>query len=137
MNNRSVEIQMFYGASPQIIEKAAKLRATMTETEKMLWEFLRKNKVMGLKFRQQHPIYLFIVDFYCHALKLVIEIDGGYHNRREQKEYDINRTVELENLGITVIRFTNHQVDNDFKNIKQEIIKQCKTRRDELEHPFK
>jgi len=132
MQKRSVEIQMYYGASPQIMEKATNLRHNMTEHESILWEFLCKNKVMGLKFRRQHPIYLFIVDFYCHLLKLVIEIDGDYHLRPEQKEYDYNRTGELENLGIKVIRFTNKQIENNKKAVKQEIIKECKKRKEEL-----
>lgn len=132
MSNRSIEIQMFYGASPQIMEKASVLRNRMTEQECVLWEFLCKKKVMGFKFRRQHPIYMFIVDFYCHTLKLVIEVDGGYHLRPEQKEYDYNRTGEIENLGIKVIRFTNDEIDNDIKSVKLEIINQCKIRKEEL-----
>lgn len=132
MQNRSVEIQMFYGASPQIMDKASTLRNSMTEQESILWEFLCKKKVMGFKFRRQHPIYMFIVDFYCHPLKLVIEVDGGYHLRQEQQEYDDKRTGELESLGIKVIRFINDEIENDFKSVKQEVIRQCKIRKKEI-----
>jgi very-short-patch-repair endonuclease len=123
---------MFYGASPDIIEKAAQLRKNMTNAENILWEFLRKHKVIGLRFRRQHPISLFIADFYCHAIKLVIEVDGGYHKNREQKAYDIGRTAELNEFGIDVIRFTNQEIENEFSRVKQEIIKACVERRDLL-----
>jgi very-short-patch-repair endonuclease len=95
MNNRSVEISMFYGASPIIFERAKLLRESMTEAEKRLWLFLNKNKIMGLRFRAQHPIERFIADFYCHAIKLVIEVDGDIHKNQENQEYDIGRTAEL------------------------------------------
>ena len=133
MKNRSIELNMFYGASPQIIEKAAQLRKCMTPEEEIVWDFLHKKKVTGLRFRRQHPIYLFIVDFYCHSIKLVIEVDGGYHNRSEQKEYDLGRTAELEEFKIKVLRFSNEQILNDFNSVKHEIIKECVQRRNESE----
>ena len=101
---------MFYGASPEIFKRAGKLRKNMTEAESKLWSLLRKKKVEGKRFRRQHPVNKFIVDFYCHECKLVIEVDGGIHQRAEQKEYDTGRTYELEQLGLKVIRFTNSQV---------------------------
>jgi len=67
---------MFYGASKNTFEKASLLRSNMTETEKILWEKLGNRTVFKVKFRR-HPIGIFIVDFYCHELKLAIEIDGG------------------------------------------------------------
>ncbi|MDA3891012.1 MAG: endonuclease domain-containing protein [Salinivirgaceae bacterium] len=105
----------------------------MTKHEEILWEFLRKKKVTGLRFRRQHPIYMFIADFYCHALKLVIELDGGYHKKKDQQEYDINRTAVIEEFGIKVIRYTNEQIEKDFQNIKQKIIKECVARRQLIE----
>jgi very-short-patch-repair endonuclease len=75
MDNRS----MFYNAKPHIFEKANDLRKNLTEAEKILWFYLKKNKILGFRLKAQHPIERFIADFYCHNLKLVIEIDGGIH----------------------------------------------------------
>ncbi|HKL07325.1 MAG TPA: endonuclease domain-containing protein [Bacteroidales bacterium] len=101
----TLERAMFYGAKPIIFERAKALRENPTKAEIALWDILRKKQMMGLRFKQQHPIRIFIADFYCHAIKLVIEVDGDIHNAEENKEYDQNRTAELENYGITVIRF--------------------------------
>jgi very-short-patch-repair endonuclease len=125
MNQRTVENTMFYGAKPIIFERAKELRADMTEAEQIVWKFLQKKKVMGYRFRAQHPINQFIADFYCHQLKLVIEVDGGIHKKTELKEYDINRTYELEKFGIKVIRFTNNSVFNNFQEVKNQIITAC------------
>jgi very-short-patch-repair endonuclease len=131
------EISMFYGAKPSVFEKARILRQSMTEAEKILWEFLSKNKVIGFRFKPQHPINRFIADFYCHALKLVIEVDGGIHNTIENKEYDISRTVELERFEIEVIRYTNEQVLNEFDIVQHYIIDYCAKRMIELKVPFR
>jgi very-short-patch-repair endonuclease len=82
----------------------------MTPAEQLLWREIRNRKLMGLKFRRQHPIHIYIADFYCHEIKLVIEIDGGIHNSDPIKENDQNRTAELDRLGISIIRFTNDQI---------------------------
>ena len=82
----------------------------------------------GLRFKAQHPIDIFIADFYCHALKLVIEIDGEIHHSNDQKEYDINREAELERFGIKVIRFTNMEVEQDIEKVRREIEKICQNR---------
>lgn len=108
---------LHYGASKNIIDKANELRKNMTSTEMLLWQKLNKHQLKGFKFRRQHPINIFIADFYCHQLKLVIEIDGGYHNTKEQVEYDNNRTAELERFGITVIRFTNEEIQSDINSV--------------------
>jgi very-short-patch-repair endonuclease len=129
------KMNMYYGASPSIFEKAKKLRNEMTEAEIKLWEFLSNNKVMGLRFKAQHPIYMFIVDFYCHSLRLVIEVDGSIHNLPEKTEYDENRTYELNRFNLKVIRFPNEQIINDFTNIKKEIINICNQRKAELQVP--
>ena len=105
---------MFYGASSYLFEYAKRLRETPTKAESLLWNMLNK-KQLGSKFRRQHPIYKYIADFYCHELKLVIEVDGDYHN--EQKEYDKYRSNDLIEFGIKVIRFTNEQVENQISNV--------------------
>jgi very-short-patch-repair endonuclease len=78
-------VSMFYNAKPHIFEKAKILRKNMTETEQKLWEELNGKKMLGLRFRPQHPIDIFIADFYCHLIKLVVEIDGGFHKLKEKK----------------------------------------------------
>ncbi|QQS29153.1 MAG: DUF559 domain-containing protein [Sphingobacteriales bacterium] len=91
----------------------------------MLWQYLCKNQCCGVKFRRQHPLLYFIADFYCHQAGLVVEIDGSIHQIKEQYQYDVARTAELEQLGIKVIRFTNEAVIADtkavFESIKQTV----------------
>lgn len=130
------QVSMFYNAKPHIFEKAKMLRENMTEAEQKLWECLKGKKMQGLRFRPQHPIDIFIADFYCHPLKLVIEIDGGIHESREHKEYDIGREAELNDWGIKVIRFTNKEIDKDFNFIRNKIEQICEKRRSELQSPL-
>jgi very-short-patch-repair endonuclease len=106
----NIEKPMFFGASPEIFRRASELRKRMTKAERNLWSALRKKQICGKRFRRQHPIDKFIVDFYCHECKLIIEVDGGIHNKPEQREHDIGRTHDLEQLGLKIIRFTNDQV---------------------------
>ena len=84
-------------------------------------------RIKGLRFKRQHPILYFIADFYCHKAKLIIEIDGAYHDIPEQYCFDRNRENELEELGLKVIRFTNEQVlteiEKTLKIIEVEILK--------------
>jgi len=75
-------------ASAKIFQHAKALRRSSTEAEERLWVELRNKKLKGLKFRRQHPIDKWIVDFYCHEKKLVIELDGSVHNEKEIAEYD-------------------------------------------------
>ena len=117
---------MFYGAKPIIFEKAKALRNNMTVAEQKLWNELNKNKIKGYRFKAQHPVSKYIVDFYCHKIKLVIEIDGNIHDIDDVKERDEGRTFEIENYGIKVIRFTNNQVINNINEVITEIKKYLK-----------
>ena len=110
MKGVSVEYPMYFGAKPSIFKLAYELRKEETEAEKILWNKLNKNQMLGLQFRRQHPINIFIADFYCAKLKLVIEVDGSIHEIPENKDYDIGRSEILNEFGITVIRFTNEQI---------------------------
>jgi very-short-patch-repair endonuclease len=101
---------MFYGADSKTFEAATILRKNMTLPELILWKKLRDKSLFKVKFRRQHPIDIFIVDFYCHKYKLVIEIDGEVHHMVDSIEYDTNRTAELKKFGITIIRFSNDEV---------------------------
>lgn len=109
---------MFFGARRAIFQNACELRKDMTAAENVLWERLNKSQ-LGVRFKAQHPIDIFIVDFYCHKHKLVVEVDGEIH--LSQKEYDEGRTAELERLGITIIRFTNDEVMNAIDKVVERI----------------
>ena len=100
---------MFEGASPLIFENAKQLRENMTAAEMSLWLHLRKG-LNGYKFRRQHPIGVYIADFYCHNAKLIIELDGSIHNQNDVKKNDATRQEDLEKWGYAVIRFTNNEV---------------------------
>ena len=88
--------------------KARSLRSNLTYSENKLWSHIRKRQINKLKFRRQHPIGNFIVDFVCLEKKIVIEIDGGQHN--ENADYDLQRTKWLENEGYKILRFWNNEV---------------------------
>lgn len=113
---------LFKGAVSTLFENAHHLRLVdKTKAEEILWQELRNRKVENCKFRRQHPIGKFIADIYCHEKKLVIEVDGGYHNKEEQKEYDEARTQVINEYGITVIRFTNDEVLNNIQSVLNKI----------------
>jgi anthranilate synthase component II len=120
---------MFYGASKLIFQKAEELRKNMTHAEEITWGMLKGNQ-FEVKFRRQHPIFLYIVDFYCHELKLVIEIDGSIHDIEEVKINDVIRENDLKELGLKVLRFTNNDVLYNREIMKekmQEIIRDLKS----------
>jgi len=114
---------MYKGAPPDSFAKAQFLRDNMTDAEKLLWEKLEDNKLKGLKFRRQHPIHIYIVDFYCHKLKLIIEIDGGYHDSKEQKLLDAERSEILKFQELEIIRFTNDEVLENIEFVLRKIEK--------------
>jgi len=95
----------------------------MTQSERLLWEKLRSRKLLGFKFRRQHPFHEFVLDFFCYDAKLSIELDGAIHNESYQKERDGERTIILKNLGITEIRFSNREVENQMEEVLDEIRK--------------
>ena len=101
---------MWKDAPASVFSNASKLRENPTEAEELLWVALKDNKVDGFKFRRQHPISIYIADFYCHRLKLVIEVDGEYHLSEEQQLLDKERTANLEYQGLRLIRFSNEEV---------------------------
>ncbi len=100
---------MHDGAKPIIFENAATLRESLTDAEKIIWEYF-KSKPHGFKLRRQHPINQFILDFYCHKARLSIELDGAHHREENQKMRDSERTTYLGSVGIKEIRFWNSEV---------------------------
>jgi very-short-patch-repair endonuclease len=119
MNYQEKTTSRIRGTTPQIEAEARRLRHNMTPAEKTLWEALRGKKLDGLKFRAQHPVGPFILDFWCPSVKLVVELDGGVH--RDQQDYDDARTKQLESYGYRVIRFTNEQVLTDLPSVLERI----------------
>jgi cyclase len=111
---------MFDGASPLIFEMAKGLRKNMTESEKILW-FHLKQSPEGFKFRRQHPLGIYIADFYCHKAKLVIELDGNVHDDADVKNNDEIRQRSIEEGGIRVVRFNNERVYKELETVLQEI----------------
>lgn len=103
----------------RIIKGARELRKNMTTAEKTLWIYLSNRGMVKEKFRRQHPISGFIVDFYCPAKRLAVEIDGSSHNNK--KEYDQQRQTILEANNISFLRFTNAQIFNSLDSVLRQI----------------
>jgi len=120
------QFDFYFGASKETIEYAKALRKRMTPSEAILWDNLRNRKLFNTKFRRQHPIERFIVDFYCPAKKIVIELDGGIHDDPDQKEYDIGRSAEIEKYDIKIIRFKNEEIIDDLDKTLKKIIELIK-----------
>ena len=108
---------MWKGAPSDSFSKAQLLRRNETKAEKLLWEKLRNNQLGGLKFRRQHPVNIYIADFYCHKIKLIIELDGDYHDQEEQKQKDEVRTEVLRLNDLNIIRFKNEEVEQDINQV--------------------
>ena len=107
---------------PHILkDRARELRRNKTKAEMLAWRSLKDRRLDGFKFRRQVPIESYIVDFYCHEAKLVIEIDGGIHSETEVFERDQKREARLRELGYTVVRFSNDIFFNDCNFFEEHI----------------
>ncbi|WP_417601808.1 endonuclease domain-containing protein [Owenweeksia hongkongensis] len=111
---------MHHKAEGDTFKFARMLRQEFTEAEDKLWQKVRGRR-LGVKFRRQHPIDKFIVDFYCFDKKLIIEVDGGIHLTPEVKENDKQRQTLIESLGYRFLRFTNNEVMNDIDLVLERI----------------
>jgi len=111
---------MFEGANPLVFGFAKELRKNMTDSEKVLWMHL-KSGIQNFKFRRQHPIGLYVADFFCRKLKLIIEVDGSIHDLEENKINDKEREKFFTDSGYSIIRFSNTQVHNEIEFILKEI----------------
>ncbi len=108
---------------PQKIHLAKELRHAMTPEEAILWAQLRGNRLAGLHFRRQQIIAGFIVDFYCHAASLVVEVDGEIHDR--QVEEDTARDKILTDNGVRVLRFKNNEIRESLDDVLKTILTAC------------
>lgn len=124
-NERGTKAPGYYNSTiaewKKTIGFAKQNRKEPTIEENIIWQKLRNRKIGGFKFRRQHPIAGYIPDFVCLEKKLIVEIDGGYHNKEEQKIYDAGREAWLAECGFTMIRFTNDEVKNSVKNVLKSI----------------
>lgn len=109
----------------KLIRYAKDLRTGSTDTEKMLWSHIRAKRLDGLKFRRQHPIGKYIVDFVCLEKMLVIELDGGQHADPENKEYDAVRDKWLKKEGYSVLRFWDNEVLMNTEGVPTVIREYC------------
>ena len=126
--NPRLSYPFYYSMNPEMLGKVRELRKNMTRSEKLLWQRLRRKELIGARFRRQHPINRFIADFYCHQAKLVIEVDGLYHNDEDQKIYDEGRCQEFREFGIEILRFTNEEVESNIDKVMERIKEKLKSR---------
>ena len=102
---------------PDLLKSARALRKNMTDAEQLLWQCLRRKQLDGFRFRKQHPLDHYVLDFYCPARRLAIELDGGQHNTEAAKERDGLRSAYLRRQGIRVLRFWNRQVFEELEGV--------------------
>ena len=105
------------------LKQRRNLRQNSTVPENIIWQKVRSRQIREFKFRRQHNVGKFIVDFYCDEIKLVIEIDGDVHVY--QKEYDKKRQLLLENRGLRIIRYTNNEVRTNLTGVLEDILRKC------------
>ncbi len=106
-------------ASKHMVHRARDLRQTGTPPEKLLWLALRNGQIGGLKFRRQHPIGPYVVDFFCRGAGLVVEVDGMSHDDKARQ--DAARTKHIESQGLQILRVTNEDVMNDLDAVTRKI----------------
>ena len=102
---------------PQLKERRRQLRNSLTPAEALLWKNLQRSQVDGGKFRRQHSVGRYVVDFYCPARRLAVELDGQGHFDSTRSEYDVKRMRFLEQQGIRVLRFENRQVFESLEEV--------------------
>jgi len=105
----------------ELIKKARELRSNMTKAEIILWSRIRSKQIDGYKFRRQQPIFNYIVDFYCHELKLIIEVDGPIHLTDETNKYDLKRDNTFKINGYHILRLTNSEVETNINSSTNKI----------------
>ena len=110
----------------QLKERRKQLRNNSTTEENILWSKLKNRKIFNFKFRRQHSIAYYILDFYCPEKKLCIELDGNQHNQKDNLDYDKNRTEFLNAVGIEVLRFNNYQINTNIDEVVNMISEKLK-----------
>ncbi|MBU0660965.1 endonuclease domain-containing protein [Patescibacteria group bacterium] len=115
-----MENKLYYQNQSSTRERRKLLRKQATKSEQILWQELR-GKQLGIKFRRQYNIDYYIVDFYCHELRLILEIDGNIHGENKQRLKDIERQTYLEEQGYTIVRYRNEQILNELDIVLEQL----------------
>ncbi len=110
-------------------DRARRLRKRQTGAERALWRRLRGKRLGGLKFRRQHVVGRFIVDFYCHECRLAVELDGSQHGEAEARRRDAARTAFLESRGVAVVRYSNLRALQETETVLEDIRRRAAARR--------
>ena len=124
-----MQYQDYFKNTPSFATRRSKLRRNQTKSEEVLWKELQSKK-LGLKFRRQFQIQQYIVDFYCHSLKLIIELDGPIH--QYQTDYDKQRQNFLVHQGYHVVRYLNDEVLFDREAVMMQVTRELEKRKNEL-----
>ena len=112
--------------NPTTKRNARALRRDMSDAERLLWQHLRRRQIAGQRFRRQHPVGNYIVDFVCLEAALIVEVDGGQH--ADQKAYDTARTAWLDQQGFRVVRFWNSEVLTNLEGVREVILREVLSR---------
>jgi len=115
------------------IELARRLRKRETWAEKLVWSWLRGRRFSSYKFRRQHPLGIYCLDFFCEEAELAIELDGGQHGFPEQQNHDAEREKFLQSRGIKTLRFWNSHLRRNAQNIRDAIFNELQAR---VPHPL-
>jgi ATP-dependent helicase HrpA/adenine-specific DNA-methyltransferase len=110
------------------IERARQLRKVETWAEKLMWRWLRARRFSGYKFRRQHPLGIYYLDFFCEEAELNIELDGSQHGFPDQRRHDEIREKFLKSRGIKTLRFWNSQLRRNAQGIRDAIFNEVQTR---------
>jgi very-short-patch-repair endonuclease len=116
---------------PELLAFARQLRREHTDAEKLMWGLLRNRHLGKPKFRRQHPLGTYVLDFYCHDARLAIELDGGQHNTDAGRRHDERRSEFLAEQGIQVLRYWNHEVLEETDSVLEAIFNALINRRGE------
>ena len=116
-------------AGPDMRARARRLRRDATDAERALWRRLRASRLDGLKFRRQHVVGRFVLDFYCHECRLAVELDGGQHMEAAQRRRDDARTAFLERSGVAVLRYSNLEALLETEAVLEDIRRRAAARR--------
>src|SRR5213592_2335171 len=112
----------------RLIQFARELRKSGTDAERRIWSYLRGQRLGGNSFRRQHPVGPYIADFYCHAARLIVELDGGQHSDPEAVAYDERRAAAMSAQGIDVIRFSDVDALKDSEAVARAILAKVERR---------
>ncbi len=115
--------------SPDMRARARRLRRDATDAERAVWRRLRARQLDGLKFRRQHVVGRFVLDFYCHECRLAVELDGGQHGEAAQRRRDAARTAFLERRGVAVLRYSNLEALRETGAVLEDILRRAAARR--------